>query len=75
MVSSFEQEIPLQELTFPVSLLLRYKQRKSYCEVISASAVAMGVPVETESNRMLTLYLSEYVLASAWIQQRGKKAS
>lgn len=61
----------MQELTFPVGLLLRYKQRKSYCEVTSASAVAMGVSVETESSRILTFCLNEYVLDTA----KGKKVS
>lgn len=41
-VSNFEQDVPLQELTSPVVLLVRSKQRSGSCEVASASATAVG---------------------------------
>ena len=51
MVSNFEQDIPLQELTSPVVLLVRSKQRSGSCDVTSTSAVAMDVPVETRERK------------------------
>ena len=50
-VSNFEQDVPLQELTSPVVLLVRSKQRSGSCEVASTSAVAMDVPVETRESK------------------------